>query len=76
VRYETDLRNASSGKRCREREWEEAKTAGALMGTKVLLNEFLAYLELARLPACIGIFDDRVDCRDTVSFDLFEQGAP
>lgn len=31
--------------------WEEAKTAGALMGTKVVLNEFLAYIELAKLPA-------------------------
>jgi CNT family concentrative nucleoside transporter len=31
--------------------WEEARTAGALMGTKVVLNEFLAYIELAKLPA-------------------------
>ena len=31
--------------------WEEAKTAGSLMGTKVVLNEFLAYIELAKLPA-------------------------
>lgn len=30
--------------------WEEARTAGALMGTKVVLNEFLAYIELAKLP--------------------------
>lgn len=30
--------------------WEEAKTAGGLMGTKVVLNEFLAYLEMAKLP--------------------------
>lgn len=29
--------------------WEEAKTAGALMGTKTVLNEFLAYLEMSRL---------------------------
>ena len=31
--------------------WEEAGTAGALMGTKTVLNEFIAYIELARLPA-------------------------
>jgi len=30
--------------------WEEARTAGALMGTKVVLNEFLAYIELSKLP--------------------------
>jgi CNT family concentrative nucleoside transporter len=30
--------------------WAEAHTAGALMGTKTVLNEFLAYLELANLP--------------------------
>jgi CNT family concentrative nucleoside transporter len=30
--------------------WAEAKTAGALMGTKTILNEFIAYLDLARLP--------------------------
>lgn len=29
--------------------WGEAATAGALMGTKTVLNEFLAYLEMARL---------------------------
>jgi len=29
--------------------WEEAPTAGALMGTKTVLNEFLAYLGLAAL---------------------------
>jgi len=31
--------------------WAEAETAGALLGTKVVLNEFLAYLDLAQLPA-------------------------
>jgi len=31
--------------------WVEASTAGALMGTKTILNELLAYLELSRLPA-------------------------
>jgi CNT family concentrative nucleoside transporter len=30
--------------------WSEALTAGALMGTKTVLNEFLAYLDLAALP--------------------------
>ena len=30
--------------------WSEAPTAGALMGTKTILNEFLAYLQLAQLP--------------------------
>ena len=30
--------------------WSEATTAGQLMGTKVVLNEFLAYLSLADLP--------------------------
>jgi CNT family concentrative nucleoside transporter len=31
--------------------WQEAGTAGALMGTKTVLNEFIAYIELAKLPA-------------------------
>ncbi len=31
--------------------WDQAPTAGALMGTKTVLNEFLAYLDLGRLPA-------------------------
>jgi len=31
--------------------WSEAQTAGGLMGIKTVLNEFLAYLELAKLPA-------------------------
>jgi CNT family concentrative nucleoside transporter len=31
--------------------WAEAVTAGALMGTKTVLNEFIAYLDLAHLPA-------------------------
>jgi CNT family concentrative nucleoside transporter len=31
--------------------WVEAQTAGALMGTKTVLNELLAYLQLAHLPA-------------------------
>ena len=31
--------------------WAEAQSAGALMGTKAVLNEYVAYLELAALPA-------------------------
>jgi CNT family concentrative nucleoside transporter len=31
--------------------WAEAQTAGALMGVKTVLNEFVAYLQLAQLPA-------------------------
>ncbi len=31
--------------------WSEAATAGALMGTKTVLNELIAYLDLAGLPA-------------------------
>ena len=31
--------------------WAEAGLAGSLMGTKTVLNEFLAYLELARVEA-------------------------
>ncbi|HYR02609.1 MAG TPA: nucleoside transporter C-terminal domain-containing protein, partial [Syntrophobacteria bacterium] len=30
--------------------WSEAPTAGALMGTKTVLNEFIAYLDMAALP--------------------------
>lgn len=30
--------------------WYEAHTAGSLMGTKTILNEFLAYMELGNLP--------------------------
>ena len=31
--------------------WSEALAAGALMGTKTVLNEFIAYVEMAALPA-------------------------
>jgi CNT family concentrative nucleoside transporter len=31
--------------------WSEAPTAGALMGVKTILNEFIAYVQLAALPA-------------------------
>ncbi|MEO5355867.1 MAG: nucleoside:proton symporter [Nitrospirae bacterium YQR-1] len=30
--------------------WTEAVTAGSLMGTKTILNEFVAYIDLANLP--------------------------
>ena len=30
--------------------WAEAATAGALMGVKTVLNEFIAYIEMAKLP--------------------------
>ncbi|MEA2061992.1 MAG: nucleoside transporter C-terminal domain-containing protein [Thermodesulfobacteriota bacterium] len=31
--------------------WQEAAAAGKLMGTKTILNEFIAYMDLAALPA-------------------------
>ena len=37
--------------------WNEAATAGALLGTKTILNEFIAYLKLAALPD--GALDPR-----------------
>jgi CNT family concentrative nucleoside transporter len=37
--------------------WSEATTAGQLMGTKTVLNELVAYLKLAQLPA--GTFTPR-----------------
>lgn len=37
--------------------WDQAQTAGYLMGTKTILNELLAFLELARLPE--GALDPR-----------------
>ena len=30
--------------------WSEAQAGGALLGTKTVLNEFIAYLELAKVP--------------------------
>jgi concentrative nucleoside transporter, CNT family len=30
--------------------WEQAATAGSLMGTKTILNELIAYVDLAKLP--------------------------
>lgn len=37
--------------------WAEAPAAGALLGTKTVLNEFLAYVEMSHLPA--GTLSDR-----------------
>ena len=37
--------------------WDQAPQAGALMGTKTILNEYVAYLELAALPT--ATFDPR-----------------
>ena len=37
--------------------WDQAETAGQLMGTKTILNELLAFLDLAKLPA--AALDDR-----------------
>ncbi len=37
--------------------WHQAVTAGALMGIKTVLNELIAYVELAKLPA--GALDPR-----------------
>ncbi|WP_313668509.1 nucleoside transporter C-terminal domain-containing protein [Sandarakinorhabdus sp.] len=37
--------------------WDQAPAAGALMGTKAILNEYVAYLDLAALP--VGTLDPR-----------------
>lgn len=37
--------------------WDQAFAAGTLMGIKTVLNEFIAYLELAKLPP--GALDER-----------------
>jgi CNT family concentrative nucleoside transporter len=37
--------------------WSEAVTAGGLMGTKVVLNELISYLDLAKMPP--GTLDPR-----------------
>ncbi|MFP5259389.1 MAG: nucleoside transporter C-terminal domain-containing protein, partial [Acidobacteriota bacterium] len=31
--------------------WSEAAAAGSLLGTKIVLNEFIAFIDLAKLPA-------------------------
>jgi concentrative nucleoside transporter, CNT family len=31
--------------------WSEAQAAGSLLGTKTVLNEFVAYIEMSKLPA-------------------------
>lgn len=37
--------------------WDQAPAAGALMGTKTILNEYVAYLDLSTVPE--GTFDPR-----------------
>jgi CNT family concentrative nucleoside transporter len=37
--------------------WSEACTAGSLLGTKIVLNEFLAFIDMAKLPA--GALSDK-----------------
>jgi CNT family concentrative nucleoside transporter len=37
--------------------WSQAQTAGALMGTKTILNELLAFLDMAKLPP--SVLDER-----------------
>lgn len=37
--------------------WEQTHAAGALMGTKTVLNEFIAYLDMSKLAA--GVLDAR-----------------
>ncbi|OQX21022.1 MAG: nucleoside:proton symporter [Desulfobacteraceae bacterium IS3] len=37
--------------------WNEARIAGELMGTKTILNEFIAYLDMSRLPE--GVLSER-----------------
>jgi CNT family concentrative nucleoside transporter len=46
--------------------WNEAGTAGGLFGTKVVLNEFVAFIDLGALPA--GTLSDR--SRAIVTFAL------
>lgn len=37
--------------------WAEAQTAGSLLGTKVVLNEFIAFIDMSNLPA--GVLSER-----------------
>jgi CNT family concentrative nucleoside transporter len=37
--------------------WSQAQTAGSLMGTKTILNELLAFIDMSKLPA--GALDSR-----------------
>ncbi len=37
--------------------WAEAETAGALMGTKTVLNELIAYVDMSKLP--VGALSER-----------------
>ena len=35
--------------------WDDAMVAGGLIGTKVVLNEFIAYLQLSQIPVGAGV---------------------
>ncbi len=37
--------------------WEEARAAGGLLGTKIVLNEFIAFIDMSQLPT--GVLGDR-----------------
>jgi CNT family concentrative nucleoside transporter len=45
--------------------WSEARIAGELMGTKTILNEFIAYLNMSRLPE--GVLSERTRIMMTYS---------
>ncbi len=49
--------------------WHEAQTAGFLMGTKTILNELLAFLEMAKLPE--GALDPRTRLIMTYALSSF-----
>ncbi|MDR7101682.1 nucleoside transporter C-terminal domain-containing protein [Croceicoccus sp. BE223] len=46
--------------------WEEARVAGGLFGTKIVLNEFVAFIDLGQIGA--GVLSDRA--RAIVTFSL------
>ncbi|WP_066554933.1 NupC/NupG family nucleoside CNT transporter [Croceicoccus bisphenolivorans] len=46
--------------------WEEARIAGGLFGTKIVLNEFVAFIELGQIEG--GVLSDRA--RAIVTFSL------
>ena len=46
--------------------WEQSNIAGGLFGTKLVLNEFVAFIDLGAMPA--GAFDERT--RAIVTFAL------
>ena len=41
-------------------EWNDAATAGSLMGTKTVLNEFLAYYQFSEMPGRLSAHSERV----------------